>query len=269
MKKLNPALYPHLTIAVCALPALIISGCASNLETAYVKEGDEIIAIDETTVQENNMATLTLEVPESSETLPIQEESNEENVTVVEEEIPVEETHPVIIATGNSEAYVLTNAEDLAEGGNSLHSLDPSTSEFEDITATRHEKDEAVSILENATTAPPSQHTTVLFASNSAEISGEDMDRLVKHAEYLLNTPEAVLVINGHSVNRGKLEYNLLLSEKRAQSVANVLLNMGVSKNQLAINAFGDTVPTLDPSNWQANRRVELNYESANILSQR
>lgn len=268
MKNFNTRFYPHIAIAACTLPALIISGCANNLETAYVKEGDEIIAIEETTVKEDNMALITLESSEPDETVPNLETTEEETtIAAVEEDSTPEETMPVIIATGNPEAYIEINDASLTEGGNSLQSLQPEALEVasEEVD---HNEQASTALLEEATTVPPS-HSTVFFSTNSSEISKEDMDMLVKHAEYLLNNPESILTINGHADNRGKIDYNLILSEKRARSVADILISMGVADSQLIINAFGDTMPTLELSNWQANRRVELNYEEPSMLSQR
>jgi len=108
-----------------------------------------------------------------------------------------------------------------------------------------------------------------LFKTNSTEINMDDVNILAEHALYLLDNPSANLLIDGHADNRGNTELNQTLSKKRAQTVYDMLISMGAAENQLSINAFGDTSPIVDVNNWQANRRVELNYSSSTILSKR
>ena len=259
MKKFNAKFTYPLLVASCTLPAFLLLGCASSVETAYVKEGDEIIALDENTVQEDNMAMITLE---QSTTL-----SEQEPIEAAEEELPA----PVVITSGNPEAYVEIVAETpetITEGGNSIHSLEEVVIEEEIVTEAAPIAPPEVPSLAEAI-APPPTDETLLFKTNSSIISSEDMDKLTKHADYLINTPSARLTINGHADKRGDIAYNLKLSDQRAQNIANLLIKMGVEASQLEINAFGDTQPAIDAGDWKANRRVEMHYEMPNILTKR
>jgi peptidoglycan-associated lipoprotein len=227
------------SLILFSVPSLILAGCASTgMDTVYVKNNDEIVAIEQTTVQEDNMSVLSIETT-------------------------VTDNKSVVITTGNPEAYV----ESVTEGGNSLRSLEEAQIEglgaITDSVATV-ESD----TLANATTPPPSRRL-VLFKTNDADINPEDFTILAEHALYLLENPEARLVINGHADNRGNAEYNQKLSENRAKAVADTLLEMGVQESQLTIHGFGATTPVIDPSNWQANRRVELTYDEPTILTKR
>jgi outer membrane protein OmpA-like peptidoglycan-associated protein len=75
-----------------------------------------------------------------------------------------------------------------------------------------------------------------------------------------------VVVIEGHTDVSGSPEYNLRLSEQRAESVKRYLVGQGVPAGQLRIEAVGESRPlTTDPSPeaQQLNRRVTLRSEPA------
>lgn len=75
-------------------------------------------------------------------------------------------------------------------------------------------------------------------------------------------SPEITLVsIEGHTDNQGKDEYNQKLSEDRARSVMNYLVNKGIEKGRLTSTGFGMTKPLLSndtEAGQQRNRRVEF-----------
>jgi len=57
------------------------------------------------------------------------------------------------------------------------------------------------------------------------------------------------------------------LSERRAQHVADILLAAGVSPAQLRAGGMGDSVPMIDPKDWQENRRVEFVYQDSMVAN--
>ena len=71
------------------------------------------------------------------------------------------------------------------------------------------------------------------------------------------------LRIDGHTDSRGKLAYNIKLSEDRAQVVVDAILAAGLARDRVFGKGFGPSVP-LDPSNTleahAKNRRVELTF---------
>ena len=265
------------TLILFSASALILSGCAStNMDTAFVKQDDgEIVAIEDSTIEEENMSLITLEEQETTE---IETVATAPETTPIDEIIAQQEATDVelVVTTGNPDAYVEINAiEDTStptevsviEGGNSLHSLEQEVTNEpveQEIVA---EKD-TTDILEEAVTPPPS-FRMVLFATNSAELEPEVISKIADHAIYLIENPDARLVIQGHADNRGSADYNQKLSEKRAQAVADLLVELGAMENQLAVESLGDTQPVVDPSNWDANRRVEMQYQSPTILTSR
>jgi outer membrane protein OmpA-like peptidoglycan-associated protein len=67
--------------------------------------------------------------------------------------------------------------------------------------------------------------------------------------------------IQGHTDERGSARYNQRLSQRRANSVRNYLVNKGVSPNRLTARGYGESRPKCRKSNkqcWSRNRRVEF-----------
>jgi peptidoglycan-associated lipoprotein len=104
---------------------------------------------------------------------------------------------------------------------------------------------------------------TVYFAYNSENIQDSYLGIIQSHAQYLKNNPNARIIIEGHTDERGTPEYNIALGERRARSVARYMSNLGVDVNQLSIVSYGEEKPAVDGHNedaWSKNRRAVLNY---------
>ncbi len=104
---------------------------------------------------------------------------------------------------------------------------------------------------------------TIYFAFDSENIQDQYLSVMQAHAQYLRNNPEARVIIEGHTDERGTPEYNIALGERRARSVARYMQNLGVDVNQLSIVSYGEEKPA-DPGHseaaWSHNRRAVLNY---------
>lgn len=102
----------------------------------------------------------------------------------------------------------------------------------------------------------------VLFGFGKAEINSvEAGPYLDRTAELLKNKTSRAVSLEGHTDNIGSEAANLALSEKRAMSVRNELLQRGVAPDRLAVVGFGKAKP-LAPNDTELgrklNRRVEL-----------
>ncbi len=89
------------------------------------------------------------------------------------------------------------------------------------------------------------------------------MGVLQANAKYLRSNPDARVVVEGHTDERGTPEYNIALGERRARSVARYLQNLGVDVNQISVVSYGEEKPVdpgHDESAWSKNRRAVLNY---------
>ncbi len=77
----------------------------------------------------------------------------------------------------------------------------------------------------------------------------------------LLQNPDLKVKIQGHTDNLGEAEYNLTLSEKRANTVFQYLQLFGITTERLQAKGYGETQPVSsnDTEEGRAkNRRVEL-----------
>lgn len=116
---------------------------------------------------------------------------------------------------------------------------------------------DSVSKLPSSTSA---QLGTAYFDFNRSEIRSDMRDVLKANAE-VLQSSNAVAVIEGHADERGSEEYNLALGERRAEAVRKYLAALGVSSSQLRIVSYGEAKPAAsghDESAWQLNRRAEF-----------
>ncbi len=111
------------------------------------------------------------------------------------------------------------------------------------------------------------QKNVIHFGFDQYEMSAADIAELQQHARYLLQYPSLTLVVSGHTDSFGPKSYNQRLSELRAQSVAGIILAQGVPESQIKINALADGVPVTDPKKYSENRRVELTYQDAMLVS--
>lgn len=110
----------------------------------------------------------------------------------------------------------------------------------------------------------PLYEKVIYFDFDSAEVRSEFLPTLRAHADYLVNTPAARLVIEGHCDERGSREYNIALGERRANAVKRFLEAEGVSPLQLETVSYGEerpAVPGHDEEAWSRNRRAELVYQ--------
>jgi outer membrane protein OmpA-like peptidoglycan-associated protein len=101
----------------------------------------------------------------------------------------------------------------------------------------------------------------LMFEKNSSEISDTYKSDLASAAEVFNKYPETNIVIEGHTDDTGSDEYNMTLSEKRANNVKDFFISKGVSANRLTAKGYGETQPKYandSEENRKKNRRVEL-----------
>lgn len=101
----------------------------------------------------------------------------------------------------------------------------------------------------------------ILFATNSSTLSDASKSALRNFATSLQANPDTDIKIVGYTDNTGSVDYNQTLSEKRAKSVFDYLMNQGVSSNRMVYEGKGvhDPVASNDtPAGRALNRRVEI-----------
>ena len=101
----------------------------------------------------------------------------------------------------------------------------------------------------------------VFFEYDQATLTGESRNLLQKKAGFLKKHPEVQITIEGHCDQRGSSDYNLGLGQKRADSVKNYLLDLGIAGNRLATVSYGKEQPLepdMNESAFAKNRRGHL-----------
>jgi len=101
----------------------------------------------------------------------------------------------------------------------------------------------------------------VLFDFDSAEIKSEAHPMLDEAVVILKKTPKIKVEVDGHTDNIGPAEYNMMLSERRANAIMKYFVDNGVEAERLTVKGFGLTKPAAgnDTKEGRAkNRRVEL-----------
>jgi peptidoglycan-associated lipoprotein len=81
------------------------------------------------------------------------------------------------------------------------------------------------------------------------------------NAEWLKANPKAKVRIEGHCDERGTIEYNQALGQRRAASAKKYLTDLGVSGKRISLISYGKEKPVCNESTedcWQKNRRADL-----------
>jgi OOP family OmpA-OmpF porin len=108
---------------------------------------------------------------------------------------------------------------------------------------------------------PVSFNLTVEFGFDSDEITGVAFQEMLELLRFLREYPSAEAVIEGHSDSIGADAYNQALSERRARSVLEALVNSGIDRERLSARGYGETRPVAsnDTEEGRAqNRRVTV-----------
>ena len=101
----------------------------------------------------------------------------------------------------------------------------------------------------------------VLFDTGKYSLLPGAREKLAKVAGILLAYPGLNIAVGGYTDNVGSNQLNQNLSEQRAGSVRDYLVQQGVARNSVTATGFGNSVPVASNDNAegrQANRRVEL-----------
>jgi peptidoglycan-associated lipoprotein len=103
-----------------------------------------------------------------------------------------------------------------------------------------------------------SQFVDIHFAFDRFDLRPDARKVLDVHAKWLKAHPEFTVRIEGNCDERGTVEYNMALGQRRATSAMKYLIDLGVAKNRLSTISYGKERP-LDPGHneeaWAKNRR--------------
>ena len=118
---------------------------------------------------------------------------------------------------------------------------------------------------ESASITPGSQEDLIVnvgdrvfFNYDSSDLDSDAQELLQDQVAWLKQHSDVSVIIEGHCDERGTREYNLALGEKRAQSVKNYIISLGVSSDRVSTISYGKERPSVVGSNdgaWAQNRR--------------
>jgi len=108
----------------------------------------------------------------------------------------------------------------------------------------------------------------VYYDFNSAVLTEESKQTLdTTFYQLMIRNPEIIVEVSSHTDSKGQSDYNLALSQKRAEAVINYLMGKGIDKNRLKAKGYGESKPkapnknpdgTDNPEGRAENRRTEF-----------
>jgi len=163
----------------------------------------------------------------------------------------------LLLALGLAICMVLVN---LSCGGGPK----PIDDEVADIDTTTTIPEEVVT--EEESDAPPeiineSQFETVYFDFDKFNLRADSKSGLDSNYDLLMQFPDVMVKIEGHCDERGTVEYNLSLGEKRATSCKDYLVGLGVDASRISTISYGKEKPVdggHSEAAWGKNRRCEF-----------
>ena len=118
-----------------------------------------------------------------------------------------------------------------------------------------------VSVTRNGNQIVLNMPSNITFATDQDQVVPA-FHQTLNAVGLVLNKYNRTLVdVNGHTDSTGSQQHNMALSQRRAMSVGNYLVNQGVDGRRLAINGFGPNQPVATnatPDGRALNRRVEI-----------
>jgi peptidoglycan-associated lipoprotein len=126
----------------------------------------------------------------------------------------------------------------------------PETSEYERIRQTPIDEIDRMGLLGD-----------VYFDYDQADLREADRSALVRNGETLKKFDFLIVTLEGHADERGTIEYNLALSDRRARVAYDYLISVGIAANRIKAVAYGKEIPVCSESNedcWQRNRRAHF-----------
>lgn len=130
---------------------------------------------------------------------------------------------------------------------------------FDNATVPLPERDESTN-PENADYLTLKAYT-VYFSFDSFSIEAGERHKVENISKWMKSNPDKKIIVAGHCDNRGTVQYNLALGERRALAVRDYLVGLGVDKSRISTISYGEERPAEageDEEAWKMNRRSEI-----------
>jgi peptidoglycan-associated lipoprotein len=112
----------------------------------------------------------------------------------------------------------------------------------------------------------PLSKRSIYFDYDQYVVKDEFRSTIEAHAKFLMNNPQAKVLIQGNADERGSREYNLALGQKRAAAVKKSLSLFGAREDQIEAVSLGKEKPVCAESTedcWAKNRRADILHSAA------
>ncbi len=105
---------------------------------------------------------------------------------------------------------------------------------------------------------------TIYFDYDQSELDEDDRRTIQDNAAWLEANTAYNVVIEGHCDERGTIEYNLALGDRRAEVVRNYMRSLGIPDRRMRVVTWGEERPAIERTGeaaWARNRRAEFILE--------
>ena len=109
----------------------------------------------------------------------------------------------------------------------------------------------------------PLSKRSVFFDYDQYDVKGEYKNQLQAHAKFIASEPNARVLVQGNTDDRGSREYNLALGQRRDDAIKKQLVLMGAPESQIESVSLGKEKPKALGDNeaaWAENRRGDMLY---------
>ena len=109
----------------------------------------------------------------------------------------------------------------------------------------------------------PLSKRSIFYELDQFDVKDEYRGLVEAHAKYLRENPNARMMIQGNTDERGSREYNVGLGQRRSDGVKRMLVLLGARENQIESVSLGEEKPMAeghDESAWSKNRRSDMLY---------
>jgi peptidoglycan-associated lipoprotein len=101
----------------------------------------------------------------------------------------------------------------------------------------------------------------IFFEFDKYDVRPADKGTLDENAKWLKSNGSALLLIEGHTDERGTNEYNLALGERRAKATRDYLVSLGIDAGRITVISYGEERPVCTDKTeacWGKNRRAHF-----------
>jgi peptidoglycan-associated lipoprotein len=110
-------------------------------------------------------------------------------------------------------------------------------------------------------TEPSSKFMAIYFDFDKYNLRDDAKANLKRNIDVMKAESDLKIIVEGHCDERGTVEYNLALGERRAKSARDYMVSMGIKGDRISTISYGKERPALyghDEEAWAKNRRDEF-----------